>query len=349
MPKETIKKHLRSCIYNALIDKSELYMVVKKNIKKTVSRKGKKPVRKTISKKAKPVPKHVKKDIKSLKKGLRKEMTLTKKVSSKTKGNAKALELLRKEIELLKNKKKRVGLSDYQRFMKIQIKKGLSFKQAAKLWTKQKKQLAKKNKKRTAYNIFISMQLKQGKTMKQAIVAWNRLKNPPKKRKRPVKKKPVRKKPVKKRVVKRKTVKRKTVKRKPVKRKLVKRTLVKKRVLGSSISRPRTIVRQSFPEGRLAGLVEAAVKRVRSEETKKARISKETILRKTVSGSVSVFGDEELALKMIDVYFSEVARHGLKRKLTLDEVVNSYFYTLTRIQRKDVELSATKEMIGRQN
>lgn len=139
---------------------------------------------------------------------------------------------------------------------------------------------------------------------------------------------------------------RKTVSKKA---KPVKRTLGKKRVLGSSISRPRTIVRQSFPEGRLAGIVEAAVKRVRSEETKKARISKETISRKTVSGSVSILEDEELALRMIDVYFSEVARHGLKRRLTLDEVVNSYIYALMRIQRKDVELSATKEMIGRRN
>ena len=62
-----------------------------------------------------------------------------------------------------------------------------------------------------------------------------------------------------------------------------------------------------------------------------------------------MLGDEELALRMLDVYFSEVARHGLKRKLTLDEVVNSYFYALMRVQRKDVELSATKEMIRRRN
>ncbi len=161
--------------------------------------------------------------------------------------------------------------------------------------------------------------------------------------------KTVSKKAVKKPVRKIVSKKAKPVKKKVVKKRAVKRILVKKRVLGSSISRPRTIVRQSFPEGRLAGIVEAAVKRVKSEETKSARISKETISRKIVSGSVSMLENEELALRLLDVYFSEVARHGLKRKLTLDEVVNTYFYALMRVQRKDIELSATKEMIGRQN
>ena len=187
-------------------------------------------------------------------------------------------------------------------------------------------------------------------------LAWNRLKNPPKKRKKPAKKvvavrarAKALKKPVKRKPVRKKPVRKKPVRKRVVKRKAVKKRLVKKRVLRSIISRPRPIVRRSFPEGRLAGIVEAAVKRARFEEAKHARVLKETVSRKTVSGSVSMLGDEELALKMLDVYFSEVARHGLKRKLTLDKVVNAYFYALMRVQRKDTELGAIKEMIGRRN
>ncbi len=155
-----------------------------------------------------------------------------------------------------------------------------------------------------------------------------------------VKKKSVIKKPVKRKpVIKGKPVKKRTVKRKPVRKRAVKRF----------VSSPRHVARRGFPEGRLAGIVEAAVKRARFEEVRRASVLKETISKKTVSGSAAVFGDEELALKMLDVYFSEVARHGLKRKLSLDEVVNAYFYALMRVQRKDIELGAIKKMIGRQN
>lgn len=48
--------------------------------------------------------------------------------------------------------------------------------------------------------------------------------------------------------------------------------------------------------------------------------------------------DEELALRMLEIYFTEVARFGFKRSLVLDEVINAYFYSLARIQRKDIEL-----------
>ena len=148
---------------------------------------------------------------------------------------------------------------------------------------------------------------------------------------------------------KRKLVKRTPVRKKLVKRKTVRKSPVKKRAVKRFVSKPLPVARRSFPEGRLAGIVEAAVKRARSEEVKSARVLKGTVSRKTVSDSVSMFGDEELALRMLDVYFSEVARHGLKRKLTLDEVVKAYFYALMRVQRKDIELSAIKEMVGRRN
>ena len=59
--------------------------------------------------------------------------------------------------------------------------------------------------------------------------------------------------------------------------------------------------------------------------------------------------DEELALKMLELYFSEVARFGLKRSLSLDEVINAYFYSLARIQRSSVELKEIEQIAKKSN
>ncbi|MFA4855646.1 MAG: hypothetical protein WC634_03615 [archaeon] len=312
-------------------------MAVRKARKKPVS---KRPAAKKAGSRV------VRKDIRSLKKGLRKEIALTRKVSTnartlstRSKGHDKELDLLRREIELLKKRKKRAGLSEYQRFMRVQIRAGRTFRQAAALWMRRKKESAKKNRKRSSYNVFVSMQLKQGKTMKQAIRAWNILKNPPKKKRRPKKKKPVKKRVAHRMPVKRKRpVKRKKpVKRKrPVKRRVVRR---KRRVV---TRRPVVVSKEVFPEEKVARIVESVMERVQSGKIERVE---ETVSTKSVSSALPC--DEELALKMIDVYFGEVARYGLKRKLALDEVVNAYFYCLMRVQRKGVEMNAVKEMIGR--
>jgi hypothetical protein len=303
-------------------------MAARKTRKKTVS---KKPAAKKAGSRV------VKKDIRSLKKGLKKEIALTRKVSgrakalsTKSKGHDRELELLRREIELLKKRKKRAGLSEYQRFMRTQIRAGLTFRQAARLWMKRKKVSAKKNRKRSSYNVFVSMQLKQGKTMKQAIRAWNLLKNPPKKKRRAKKKKQVKK----------RAVRRKLVKRRPSKRRIV----VKRRVaVKKPFARKPLLKTAPFNEGRIAGLVESALGRVESRRLERVE---QKVSSKTVSNEMPC--DEGLALRMIDVYFGEVARYGLKRKLSLDEVVNAYFYCLMRVQRKGVEMNAVREMIGRQ-
>ncbi len=57
--------------------------------------------------------------------------------------------------------------------------------------------------------------------------------------------------------------------------------------------------------------------------------------------------DEELALKMLDIYFTEVARLGFKRTLALDEVINTYFYSLARVKRKGVELKEIENILKR--
>ena len=50
---------------------------------------------------------------------------------------------------------------------------------------------------------------------------------------------------------------------------------------------------------------------------------------------VRAMADEEVAARIVEVYFKEIARLGYKRKLSLDEVINSYYYALARLSRKE--------------
>jgi len=45
--------------------------------------------------------------------------------------------------------------------------------------------------------------------------------------------------------------------------------------------------------------------------------------------------DEEAALKIVKLYFEEIARLGFKRGLDLDQMINAYFYTLKKLKDKD--------------
>lgn len=283
--------------------------------------------------KAKVPTKRIKREIKGLRKGLKKEVAKAKKAQKKGKQtarkvaeNSKELILLKKELEALKKKKRRAGLSDYNRFMRAQIKKGKSFKQAAAIWRKMKKQAAKKLRRPSSYNVFVSMELKRGKTMKQAIRAWNLLKNPPKKR---------RKKPVKKKVVRSKIVVRR---RKPIVRTIVRMSKPKiitriRRI----VSKPVVVTKNVFPERKIVAIIKEAMAQSRTNTVK----SSESVSRIFSEG---IPCDEELALDLLELYYSEVARLGVKRSLNLDEIINSFFYSLARIQRKGIELKEFEEI-----
>ena len=41
--------------------------------------------------------------------------------------------------------------------------------------------------------------------------------------------------------------------------------------------------------------------------------------------------NEEIAARIVGVYFKEVARLGLKRSLSLDETMNAYYYVLSKL------------------
>jgi hypothetical protein len=56
--------------------------------------------------------------------------------------------------------------------------------------------------------------------------------------------------------------------------------------------------------------------------------------------------DEEIAARIVGIYFKEIARLGFKRGLSLDEVINSYYYTLSRLSRKETEMKkAVKKVV----
>ncbi len=59
-----------------------------------------------------------------------------------------------------------------------------------------------------------------------------------------------------------------------------------------------------------------------------------------------VLSDTEVAARIVQIYFKEVARLGYKRSLTLDEVINAYYYALSRLgNKKTLMESAVKKVI----
>jgi hypothetical protein len=55
--------------------------------------------------------------------------------------------------------------------------------------------------------------------------------------------------------------------------------------------------------------------------------------------------DEEVAVKIVELYFEEIARMDLKRSLDLDDAINAYYYTLYRLGRKDFELKEAEKSV----
>jgi TPP-dependent 2-oxoacid decarboxylase len=53
--------------------------------------------------------------------------------------------------------------------------------------------------------------------------------------------------------------------------------------------------------------------------------------------------DEEVAFRIVRLYFEDVARLGFKRQLDLDQMINAYFYVLKKIKNKDVAMKKIVE------
>lgn len=55
--------------------------------------------------------------------------------------------------------------------------------------------------------------------------------------------------------------------------------------------------------------------------------------------------DEEMAFRMVKLYFEEIARLGFKRTLDLDAIINAYFYSLARLKRKEQEMKLIEDKV----
>ncbi len=292
-------------------------------------------------------------------KAVAKSAKQTQRVATQARSLDQELEELRKELDALKKKPKvtRKALSDYNVFMRKMIRKGLSFRQSAREWSRLKKLEGKR--KPSAYNQFLASQLRQGKTFKQAVALWNRLKKGPLKARTVTKTviKRVRSKP--KEVVKYKTRTRTVVKRVKSKPKEVvkyktrtvkvrqparvrtKTITVEKKV---PVDKPVFVTKEVFPEEKMRRLLAETISehRIVSMVQKAVADSRlrahsnsdqvEAVLDKLTSERAFFSGVSEVAsVNIVRTYFEEVARFGLKKSLSLDEVIDAFFHVQARL------------------
>ncbi len=57
--------------------------------------------------------------------------------------------------------------------------------------------------------------------------------------------------------------------------------------------------------------------------------------------------NEEVSARIVQIYFKEIARVGYKRRLTLDETINTYYYVLSKLGNKKVLLEEVKKKVIR--
>lgn len=57
--------------------------------------------------------------------------------------------------------------------------------------------------------------------------------------------------------------------------------------------------------------------------------------------------NEEIAARIVAIYFKEVARAGFKRSLSLDETMNAYYYVLSKLgnPKECIEEARRKAMV----
>ncbi|MFA5125534.1 MAG: hypothetical protein WC462_00845 [archaeon] len=278
--------------------------------------------------------KTVDKKIKASKKGMKKE--IRKEKAKNVKQDVEILKL-KNDIANLKKKKKISShhVSEYNLFIRKQIRFGLSFSRAAKEWNKYKA-LQRKNKRgQSAYNQFIGSQMRLGKTFLQAVALWRLARAG--KLGRKGKTKTVTKTVVRTRTIKSKPKIRYRTKTKTVVRRIKSKPKIKyrtktvvRRVKSKPVSRTRTITRvvRSSPRFDMSALRE-----IISSSSHSSSISKSD-LKEALNPDA-----EEIAFKIVQTYFIEVARLGFKRQLSLDEIINAYFYALARVRRQNIEMS----------
>lgn len=74
-------------------------------------------------------------------------------------------------------------------------------------------------------------------------------------------------------------------------------------------------------------------------------MAKKKSVTRTVYKRQQGLPDEEVAYRLVKLYFDDVANRSLKRRARLDAVINAYFYALQRIGNKEKELKEIKRIV----
>lgn len=244
--------------------------------------------------KAKTVDKKISASKKVFKRALKKQ-------SAKNVSQDNEIAKLKVAMEKLKKRRPSSHVSEYNLFVRKQIKAGLTFSRAAKEWNKYKALQKKKGRKLSAYNQFIGSQMRLGKTFIQSVALWKLAKAGKlgkKGRTRTITKTVVRR-----------------VKSRPSTKTVIKRIKSAPRVITRTKFLPSPALNASQLRDALSGIMPS-------------QISKSD-LKEAMSPD-----DEEIAFKIIQTYFMEIARMGFKRRLSLDEIIDAYFHALVRVRTK---------------
>jgi hypothetical protein len=237
----------------------------------------------------------------------------------------KEIKTLRKGLAKEKKSRAKTDKTTAQKTDKLSTDMGKLKADLEKLGKKKasKKQLSE-------YNLFMRRQLNDGKTFAQAVRLWKAYKSgKPLVKTKVVKKTIVRniKVPSKPRIKYRtRTVTKTVVKR--AKPKVITKTVVK-RAKPKVITRTRTIMKK-IP----AQAIERPVQKI-----SESRIL-ELIEKTRIKGADGMhLSDEELSVKLVSLYFEEIARMGFKRQLELDDVINAYYHALSKLKTRKIEAS----------
>ncbi len=186
------------------------------------------------------------------------------------------------------------------------------------------------------YQYFMRQQLRDGKTFEQAARAWKKFKLYVKRGKIPTRTVTVMSKPT---IVTRTRFKTRPVVKPP---KVITRTKIK-----------RVLVPQPAPS---SGMFKDLMNELRDV---KRQMATEKPAPKPVAGpgppqpqlaaavQPSGITEEAQAFELVKLYLGDVAQHGLKRQLDLDQVINAYFYALGRICRKEIEIREVGDAVHR--
>lgn len=59
-------------------------------------------------------------------------------------------------------------------------------------------------------------------------------------------------------------------------------------------------------------------------------------------------GPEEVAFRLVELYIKNIASKGEKKQMGLDTIINAYFYTVSRLQRKSGEMQFLNQAVAQE-